>query len=160
MKRKLSVGIVIGLMMLMSSCQTVEKAVEETFATQPQKLNVEETANKSFLEKVKDIFIDESNQSVFILDIISDAEDKIGFDFSVELSSYFQTYLSDNGIQRYLSEEEVIEIVEKFDENNFLLSPDKRNEVMNELFDLVGKKDFYIYEARFRLHIVVSISTS
>lgn len=152
MKRKLSVGIVIGLMMLMSSCQTVEKAVEETFATQPQKLNVEETANKNFLEKVKDIFIDESNQSLFILDIISDAEDKIGFDFSVELSSYFQTYLSDNGIQRYLSEEEVIEIVEKFDENNFLLSPDKRNEVMNELFDLVGKKDFYIYEARFRLH--------
>ena len=152
MNRKLMVGIVIGLMTLLTSCQTIEKAVEETFATQPQKLNVEETEDQKFLDTVKDFFFDESNDPVFILDIISDAEDKIGFEFSIELNSYFHRYLSENGIQRYLSEEEVIEIVKKYDENNFILNPDKRDEVMDELFDLVGTRDFYIYEARFRLH--------
>ncbi len=152
MKRKLLVGIMIGLTTMMTSCQTIEKAVEETFATQPQKLNVEEKEDKNFLDKVKDFFFDESNDPVFILDIISDAEDKIGFEFSTELDSYFKSYLLENEIQRYLSEEEVIEIVEKFDENNFILNPDKRDEVMEELFELVGTRDFYIYEARFRLY--------
>lgn len=152
MKRKLLVGMMIGLTTMMTSCQTIENAVEETFATQPQKLNVEDTEDKKFLEKVKDVFYDESNDPIFILDIIGDAEDKIGFEFSTELDSFFRGYLSENGIQRYLSEEEVIEIVEKFDENNFLLNPDKRNEVMEELFELVGARDFYIYEAKFRLY--------
>lgn len=152
MKRKLLVGIMIGLTTMMTSCQTIEKAVEETFATQPQKLNVEEKEDKNFLDKVKGFFFDESNDPVFILDIISDAEDKIDFEFSTELDSYFKRYLTENEIQRYLSEEEVIEIVEKFDENNFILNPDKRDEVMEELFELVGKRDFYIYEARFRLY--------
>lgn len=152
MNRKLLVGIMLGLTTMMTSCQTVEKAVDETFATQPQKLYVEESENKGFLEKLEDIFFDESNNPVFILDIISDAEDKIGFEFSTELNSYFQSYLSEKGIQRYLSEEEVIEIVEKFDENNFLLNPDKRDEIMEELYELVGTRDFYIYDARFRLY--------
>lgn len=152
MNRKLLVGIMLGLTTMMTSCQTVEKAVDETFATQPQKLNVEESENKGFLENLEDIFFDESNNPVFILDIISDAEDKIGFEFSTELNSYFQSYLSEKGIQRYLSEEEVIEIVEKFDENNFLLNPDKRDEIMEKLFELVETRDFYIYDARFRLY--------
>lgn len=153
MKRKFLIGIIIGIMVFMTSCQFIEQAVEETFATQPQKLNAEEEMkDKNFLEKLKDVFLDESNERVFVLDIISDAEDKMGFEFSIELEAYFNKYIIENNIERYLSKEEIIEVAKEFDEINLLLNNEKLKEVMEELIEQLGTRDFYIYKARLRVH--------
>ncbi|MGY3776850.1 hypothetical protein [Helcococcus sueciensis] len=152
MKRRFLIVLLVGMTIFLTSCQHIEKAVEDTFSTQPQKANAgKENNDKGFLENLKNIFIDKSNERVFVTDIIKDAEEKIGYEFPTSLYSHFSRYISENDIHRYLSKEEVIEIAKEYDRNNFLLNTKKRDEVMEELFELVDTRDFYIYQTRFRI---------
>lgn len=58
MNKKFFIGIIFITMIFMTSCQPIKKAIEETFDTQPQKLNRNNTEHKKFLEKVKDGLFD------------------------------------------------------------------------------------------------------
>lgn len=153
MKRKFFTGLIIGIMIFMTSCQFIEKAIEDTFATQPAKFNEEEDKkDKSFFEKIEDIFLDESNKKVFILDIVSDAEDKMGFEFSTELDSNLKKYIMDNDIERYMSKEEIIEVARKNDENNLILNNKKLNEIKEKLIEKLGTEDLYVNKGQIRIN--------
>lgn len=147
MNKKFSIGVIFVIMIFMTSCQPIQKAFEETFDTQPQKLNKNNVEDKKILEKVKDSLFDETNERVNVLDIVTDAEDKMGFEFPNELSSDFRFYLLSNDIARYLSKEEIIEILESFKEDNLLLNNDKLQSLREELITRVGTEDFYIYKS-------------
>ncbi|WP_297377615.1 hypothetical protein [uncultured Helcococcus sp.] len=152
MKRRFFIILLVGMTIFLTACQYIERAVEDTFSKPPQKVSTEKKSdNKKFLSSIKDIFIDKSNDRVFITDIIKDAEEKMGYEFPTFLNGHFSRYLTENDIHRYLSKEEVIEIAKEYDQNNFLLNTKKRDEVMEELFELVGARDFYIYQTRFRI---------
>lgn len=153
MKKNFCLILLVGITVFISSCQYIEKAVDDTFSTLPQKaISDEDNDDKNFLNYLKDVFIDKSNERVFITDIFKDAEKKMGYKFPTSLKSHFRRYLTENDIHRYLSKEEVLEIAKEYDQNNFLLNTKKRDEVMEKLFELVGTRDFYIYQTRFRIH--------
>lgn len=76
----------------------------------------------------------------------------MSFEFPIELSSDFQFYLLKNDIARYLSKEEIIEILESFKEDNLLLNNDKIQAIREELIIHVGSKDFYIYKSKIKVN--------
>lgn len=146
MKKYLYMGLIFLMMLFITSCQSVQQAIDDTFATQPEKLNKVEDEEKFFLESIKNIFLDPSNESVFSMDILEDAQDKMEFEFSTELKSSFLQYLSQNEIERYLSKEEITEILEGFNSSNFLLDNDKVKALIDDLIKTVGTDNLYIYE--------------
>ena len=152
MRRKLLIKIIIPVMAFITSCQPVEKAIEDTFSKQPQKLNREDEKAENLWHKLESAFLDESNKQVSPPDIIRDAEDKMGYEFPIELNAHFSQYLVKNNIQHYLSKEDILAIVKEFEENDLFVNSDKREKVMEELFNLIGSRDFYIYDAKLRLH--------
>ncbi|WP_040928263.1 hypothetical protein [Nosocomiicoccus massiliensis] len=135
----------IVAIMFLTSCQAVEQAIEDTFRKSPEKLNKEDS-EQSLTDKVKAMFLDESNEVITSSDIIKDAEEKYGTEFDVEINRQFDLYLKEENINRYLSEEEIMEIINDFKSNNLLTNRDKRDEIMESLFELVGTRDFYVYE--------------
>lgn len=145
MKKYLYMGLIFLMMLFMTSCQSVQQAIDDTFATQPEKLNKDQDEDKFFLESIKNIFLDPSNETVFSMDILEDAQDKMEFEFSTELESSFLQYLSQNEIERYLSKEEITEILEGFNSSNFLLDNDKVKALIDDLKKTVGMDNLYIY---------------
>ena len=147
MKRKLFLGLIVGAMLSLTSCQFIDQAVEDTFRKDPEKLIKDEEVDQNLLEKTKTALFDESNQTIFPQDVISDAEDKMGFEFPIKLKSFLQTYLRENDLQRYLSNEEIENILKSYKDNNLLLNNDLLKELKNDLIDQVGTGDFYLYKA-------------
>ncbi|WOS96859.1 hypothetical protein [Nosocomiicoccus massiliensis] len=147
--RFILLNIVVAL--FLTSCQAVEQAIEDTFRKSPEKLNKEDS-EQSLTDTVKGLFLDESNEVITSSDIIKDAEEKYGTEFDVEINRQFDLYLKEENINRYLSEEEIMEIINVFKSNNLLTNRDKRDEIMESLFELVGTREFYVYEGRIMLN--------
>lgn len=79
----------------------------------------------------------------------------MGYKFPTFLKSHFSRCLTENDIHRYLSKEEVIEITKAYDQNNFLLNPTKRDEVMEKLLELVGLEIFIFTKQDLEFMILV-----
>lgn len=146
MKRKIFLSLITAMMFSLTSCQYIDQAVEETFRKYPEKLIKDEESEQDLLEKIKSALFDKSNQTIFPQDIISDAEDKMGFEFSIVLSNYFESYLFKNEISRYLSNEEIESILKSYKDNNLLLNNELLKDLKNDLIDQVGADDFHIYK--------------
>lgn len=152
MKKKIFLSLFIGMMFSLTSCQFIDQAIEDTFRKDPEKLIKDEEINKDLLEKTKEALFDESNNKIFVLEIISDAEDKMGFEFPIKLNSYFQEYLYENYIHRYLSKQEIENILKAYKDDNLLLNNDLLKDLIKDLAHTVGANDFYLYEADIKVY--------
>ncbi|MFY9262859.1 MAG: hypothetical protein GX483_06240 [Actinomycetaceae bacterium] len=79
-------------------------------------------------------------------DIVENAEEKMGFEFSTEFRHYVGNYFDyDKWINWYLSEDELYQLAREFDSEHLLLNVDKILDIKAELIDMVGTEDPYVY---------------
>jgi hypothetical protein len=150
--KKIRLGFIICLLMIFtSSCKALDQAIEDTFREPVARKYPKVDENNDKWKKIKDIFVDQSNYSVFVLDIVEDAEDKAGFDFSVSLENDFIDYVNENEIKSYLREEEVFEIIEKIEAENFLLHPDLIKNLIDDLLEKNRREDASLMGGKFYL---------
>lgn len=76
----------------------------------------------------------------------------MGFEFPIKLNSYFQEYLYKNDIHRYLSNQEIENILKAYRDDNLLLNNDLLKDLMKNLAHTVGTNDFYLYEADIKVY--------
>ena len=115
MKKLALILIIVSALFFSTSCQTIDRAIEDTFKPATERKTPQDEEESQF-KKLADTFIDESNTPVSPIDILDDAQDKAGFEFSMTLESYFRNYIRENEIESYLTEEEVMDILEKRNE--------------------------------------------
>lgn len=150
--KKIRLGLIICLLMIFtSSCQALDQAIEDTFREPVARKYPKVDENNDKWKKIKDIFVDQSNYSVFVLDIVDDAQDKAGFDFSVSLENDFIDYVNEHEIKSYLREEEVFEIIEKIEAENFLLNPNLIKNLINDLLEKNRRADASLMGGKFYL---------
>lgn len=147
MKEKWFIGLIIISLIFLSACQSIETAVQDTFATQPKKFNAEaEAKEQGFFEKLINMLFDESNQRVSIFDIESDAEAKLGITFSNNIQSHLRQYVNQHDLTRYLSEEEIVAILQELNDQNLLLNIDQLAQIKEELIQKIGHPDPLVYQ--------------
>lgn len=138
--KKIALGLIILPSLLLSSCQGVDKAIEDTFREEVERKVLEED-EKSKFQKIASVFIDQSNYPVSPIDILENAQDKAGFEFSTNMKSYIRAYLAENEIERYLTEEEIMDLLEKKKEEDFLLNPKLVRDLIDDLLQDLGWED-------------------
>lgn len=165
MKRKnTALLLALGLLFL-TSCDTVEgavrQAVDDTFREPVVRRKAKPDEEKTLWDHIVEAVLDESNKPVHPSETIADAEDKAGFKFSLALRGYFQDYLMENDMARYLREDEVWELINAREERNFLLHPVRIRELTNTLLRESGWEDaevmygaIHVYSESFNLTLI------
>lgn len=143
--KKTALGLLLTLTMIFSaSCQPIDQAIEDIFR-EPVPRKESKDVDESSLKKFSRIFIDQSNYPVPSEDFIGDAEDKAGFEFSQDLKSYITSYMWENDINRYLTEEEIFDLIEKKEAEDFLMHPEKVEKIVDDfLKEKAGMMQVYI----------------
>lgn len=149
--KKTALGLLLTLIMIFStSCQPINQAIEDTFReTVPRKESKDE--EESSLKKFSRIFIDQSNYPLPSEDFIGDAEDKAGFEFSQDLKSYITSYMWENDINRYLTEDEIFDLIEKKEAHDFLMHPEKVEKIVDDFLKEKGWDDASLYYGKFSI---------
>lgn len=131
----------------LSACDAIQQAIDDTFSSQvPKFKQEEEEKEEGFEERIKKLLWDESNKRISYHEILEDAQDRMGFKFSSGFGHDLLDYINEHDIERYLSEEEVIHILELSETNNLLLNRNLRHEALDKLYDRLGE-EVYVFDA-------------
>lgn len=149
--KKFSFFAIFLILIFATSCDAVDRAIEDTFREPVHRKTLADD-EKTFGEKLSGVFIDESNYPIFPSDILEDFEDKAGFQFSDAFRNHVSEYIYDHDIERYLTEEEVLSIVDEIESYDFLLHPDRVKNLVYKMLKDRGLEDAEVYGGNFYIY--------
>ena len=157
--RKKITGIILAALalLLMTSCQHIDQAIEDTFRPLPQKQKTVDKSDLSFLEKVEDFFIEgeffETGIDPNLFDIRDDIFVKLELaDPLSDFDFFVIDYINKNEIDKYLTLEEAQDLLDLFHSQNLLLNPERTIQVLQDLPKYLGSDKVYVYNGRITIN--------
>ena len=167
--RKKITGIVLATLalLLMTSCQHIDQAIEDTFRPLPQKQATVDKSDLSFLEKVEDFFMEgeffETGIDPTLFDIRDDIFVKLELaDPLSDFDFFVINYINKNEIDKYLTLKEAQDLLNLFHSQNLLLNPERTIQVLEDLPKGLGWDKVYVYNGRIAIykdHISLELHT-
>jgi hypothetical protein len=151
MRKKIS-GTILAIlaMLLMTSCQVIEQAVEDTFRPLPQKHEAPDDPDQGLLEKVEgflvgDLFI-ETGMNLTTFDIEDDVFAKLDLEDPIlDFELFVREYIRKNEIEHYLTQEEAQDLVDLFNSHNLILNPDRTIQELEDLTKDLAWDEVYVH---------------
>ena len=158
MKKKIT-GIILATLalLLMTSCQHIDQAIEDTFRPLPQKQATVDKSNQGFLERVEDFFMEDGFFETGIDPNLFDIRDDIFVKLELadplsDFDFFVIDYINKNEIDKYLTLEEAQDLLDLFHSQNLLLNPERTIQVLQDLPKDLGSDKIYVYNGRITIY--------
>lgn len=150
MNKKFFLLGLIFISLILTSCQAIEDAARQTFAGEEidQIFHEEESEeDSSFFGQILD-----QEEQIDSFEIIDDIEEKLGYKISSGFNFYLLDYIPENAINRYLSEDEILDIAKAYKDEIIFYNLDKLEKLKSDLSQDHDHGDVLVYQGRIDLY--------
>lgn len=158
MKKRFT-GIILAalVLLLMTSCQYIDQAIEDTFRPLPEKYQSPEEKNRGVFEKIIAFFAEskylETGMNLTIFDVRDDVFAKLELEDPIsDFDSFVMGHIRRNEIDRYLSLEEAQDLLNLFNSQNLILNPERTIQALEDLTIDLGWDKVYVRSGRITIY--------